>query len=109
RTLARGVLHRLGYRVIVAQDGVEALQLWREHQGNFDLVVTDLVMPRGLSGREMAEQLLADKPSLKVIYSTGYSVDLDRFAGSLREGVNFLPKPYPPDALASAVRRQLDS
>jgi FixJ family two-component response regulator len=68
-------------------------------------------MPEGISGLDLAECFRKDKPTLKVIFSSGYSVELfqrQNIAG-LKEGVNFLPKPYQPETLANTVRRCLDS
>lgn len=108
RELVRNVLEFHGYTVLTACNGVEALQVWDEQGGKVDLLITDMVMPEGLSGRLLAERLLAKKPSLKVIYSSGYSIDLFSKDFVLREGFNFLAKPYHPAILAKAVRDCLD-
>jgi PAS domain S-box-containing protein len=108
RALVVRILTRYGYKVYQAANGVEALELGRQHAGQLRLLLTDMVMPEGISGRELADQMRAEHPSLKVIYTSGYSMD---FAGqdmALRSGINFLAKPYEPSALASAVRECLD-
>jgi CheY-like chemotaxis protein len=108
-TLVRGILERYGYQVLSAATGQDALKLWEEHQGRFDLLLTDLVMPGGMSGAQLAEQLKAKQPALKVIYTSGYSADLmSDDIGELVEGVNFLQKPYRPHLLAQTVRHCLD-
>jgi CheY-like chemotaxis protein len=109
RSLVSTCLRRLGYRVLEARTGREALEVWRQHQDTIDLLLTDMVMPEGVSGRELAAELRAAKPTLKVIYTSGYSVDLTAADLHLQEGVNFLPKPYPPHRLAQTVRACLDT
>jgi two-component system, cell cycle sensor histidine kinase and response regulator CckA len=95
--------------VLEAAHGKEALKIWHEHRGEIDLLLTDMMMPEGLSGWELAELIHQEKPDLKVIYTSGYSVDLFGHSTELREGVNFLPKPYHPATLAKAIRACLDS
>ncbi len=108
RGMAKIVLQRHGYRVLEAGTGVEALSVWEEHQGQIDLLLTDMVMPEGLTGRELTKQLLARKPGLKLIYSSGYSLDSEGTSFRLREAPGFLQKPYHPQKLAKAVRDVLD-
>ena len=86
------------------------MQLWKKQRGEFDLLLTDMVMPEGMTGRQLADKLKAQNPGLKVIYSSGYSVDLVSEDGlELSEGLNFLQKPYHPQKLAQTVRSCLDS
>ncbi len=108
RVLVRSVLERYGYRVIEAVDGVAALTAWEQHGDQIQLLLTDMVMPQGISGRELAIKLLAEKPVLKVIYSSGYSLAVVGADMVLQEGLNFLQKPYHPRKLAQAVRDCLD-
>jgi two-component system cell cycle sensor histidine kinase/response regulator CckA len=108
RALVRTVLERYGYRVLEAPSGVEALPVWLEHKDEISLLLTDMVMPYGVSGRELAQRLKGDKPSLKVIYSSGYSLAVVGADMVLREGLNFLQKPYHPRKLARAIRDCLD-
>jgi CheY-like chemotaxis protein len=109
RALVRRVLERGGYEVIEAASGLAALQLWKEKKTPIDLLLTDMVMPDGISGRQLAEKLKADNPNLKVIYTTGYSPDLMGKDVALKEGVNFLQKPYPPQKLVQTVENGLAS
>lgn len=109
RALVRRVLERGGYEVVEASSGLAALQLWKENKAHVDLLLTDMVMPDGISGRQLAEKLMTENPNLKVIYTTGYSPDLMGNDITLREGVNFLQKPYPPQKLVQAVRAGLES
>jgi signal transduction histidine kinase len=108
RGTARHILRRYGYKVIEAISGAEALKRWSELQGKVDLVLTDIVMPDGVTGRELADQLRAQQPDLKVIFTSGYTVDSDPAKTEFREGINFLQKPYPIRALAKVVRDCLD-
>jgi len=109
RALVCKVLERGGYEVIEAASGLAALQLWKEKSIRIDLLLTDMVMPDGISGRQLAEKLKIDNPDLKVVYTTGYSPDLMGQDIALREGVNFLQKPYPPKKLVETVRNGLES
>jgi len=102
------VLKTHGYTVHVAQSGVEALALWSRIKPKPDLLLTDLVMPGGVMGRELAERLRALDPSLKVLYSSGYSPGMAGKDLKLFEGRNFLPKPYDPRRLLQVVRECFD-
>jgi len=108
RTAVRLALQCYGYRVVTATSGVDALTVWQEHAAEIDLLLTDMVMPDGISGPELATRLLSSKPNLKVIYSSGYSKELAMREGLLDDTLHFLPKPYTPVKLASAVRHCLD-
>jgi signal transduction histidine kinase len=108
RRLAGLILQRQGYRVIEAVSGADALKVWDERGTEVSLLLTDMVMPGGISGRELAEKLLAKKAQLKVIYTTGYSLDAIGQNLALKDGLNFLAKPYHPDKLVQTVRRCLD-
>ncbi len=109
REIITRTLNRHGYRVFQAVDGHNALQIWSEYKEQIDLVFTDVIMPGGLNGRELAERLWVEKPMLKVIFSTGYGADALGKDFKLDPELNFLPKPYLPHALARLVRRCLDS
>jgi PAS domain S-box-containing protein len=101
------VLRVLGHNVIEAADGVEALTLWEDHQSKVALLLTDMVMPNGLSGLQLARQLLAAKPELKVVVTSGYSPELVLENGFTRN-IIFLPKPCSSERLAEAVQRALN-
>ncbi len=108
RSLVRQILEFYGYRVVEAPDGIQAMSVWHENKEEIDLLLTDVVMPEGVSGRELAAKLQADKKSLKVIFTSGHSIDLIGADASLREGLNFLQKPYRPLTLAQTIRACLD-
>ena len=102
------LLQRFGYTVLPAESGAEALKVWQKHKDRIQLLLTDIVMPGNMPGYELAHQLQAEKPQLKVIYTSGYSEDLANKRLTLMEGVNFLQKPYAPQQLAEALRKTLD-
>ncbi len=101
-------LRRLGYRVWEAANGQEAMVVWREHLSEVALLFTDMVMPEGMSGLELAAKLREEKPDLKVIISTGYSAEVGERGRLAAMGVVYLPKPYRPPLLAKTVRECLD-
>jgi CheY-like chemotaxis protein len=101
-------LLRLGYRVLEASTAAEALEVWKEHRGEIRLLLTDLVMPGGMTGKELAEQLLQENPKLKVIYTSGYSEEIAGPDFILEDGVNFLPKPFRARKMAQTIRNLLD-
>jgi PAS domain S-box-containing protein len=108
RSLARTLLERKGYHVIEADTGLSALEIWEEQRDAIDLLFTDMVMPEGISGRELAARLLAEKPGLKVIYSSGYTDDMLGENSPLRNNPNFLEKPFDSHKLLKRVRDCLD-
>ena len=108
RRLAARILRNLGYEVLEASSGVEAITIWEQHGKKVNLLLTDLVMPDGLTGRELAKQMATREAGLKVIYTSGYSPEMRETSFLFREGYNFLQKPYPPARLAETVRRCLD-
>lgn len=109
RVLVRNVLTRLGYRVVEATTGVTAVEVWNEHRDQIRLLLTDLVMPDGMTGKDLASQLVAQDPKLKVIYTSGYSREIAGKDFPLQDGVNFLSKPFQAAKLAQTVRSILDS
>jgi two-component system cell cycle sensor histidine kinase/response regulator CckA len=107
RGLARRVLEGLGYRVLDAADGREALALGEGYTGPIHLLFTDVVMP-GMGGRELAERLAYAHPEMRIIYTSGYATDGIVSDGVLDPGVDYLAKPYSADALGRKVREVLD-
>jgi PAS domain S-box-containing protein len=108
RGLCARILGRYGYRVLEAASGVEALGVWRDHGGQIDLLLTDMVMPGRMSGRELASELQKETPGLKVIYCSGYSPELSHDILGPRPGSRFISKPFHPQTLAETVREILD-
>jgi two-component system, cell cycle sensor histidine kinase and response regulator CckA len=109
REFVSEALAALGYRVLSAANGKDALNVWAEHRDDIDLLLTDVVMPESISGRQLAHTLILDKPNLKVIFTSGYSSEL--FESEFERGKEhlFLPKPYLPDRLAQTVAMHLQS
>ena len=108
RRLATRVLEGLGYTVLQAENGLFALEVVHNHTGEIELLLSDVVMPR-MSGKVLAERLLAVLPTLKVLYVSGYTDDAVLHRGVLDRGFAFLQKPYTPNSLARKVRDVLDS
>jgi signal transduction histidine kinase/ActR/RegA family two-component response regulator len=108
RTLSVRALRRLGYQVLAAPGGTDALLVAKGHKGLIHMVLTDVVMP-GLGGRELVRQLAVMRPEMKVLYISGYSDEAITQHGVLDPGTAFLQKPFTPDRLASKVREVLDA
>lgn len=107
RLLVRKVLERSGFEVMEAASGAAAMEMWDRDKPQIDLLMTDMVMPDGMSGRQLAMRLKADNPGLRVLYTSGYSTELLGKDLELKEGTNFLQKPYPPARLVQTVRNAL--
>lgn len=105
--MARTMLERLGYNVLIAATPGEALRLAREQSGSIDLLITDVVMPE-MNGRELAQQLQALRPGLKSLFMSGYTANVIAHQGVLDEGVIFIQKPFSKGDLAAKVREVLD-
>jgi two-component system, cell cycle sensor histidine kinase and response regulator CckA len=102
-------LRDCGYTVRLARSGVEALKVWQQHSAEIDLLLTDVVMPEKISGVELADKLRKEKPSLKVVFTSGYSLELMDEQLRTRSEFNFLPKPYAPTKLKEIIRTALDT
>jgi CheY-like chemotaxis protein len=109
RKLTRVVLERAGYRVLEAGDGVEAQQLWEAHGSTIRLLFTDMVMPGGVSGRELAAALQKRDSTLQVVFTSGYSADMAGREFISKAGQNFIQKPSSPQHLLETIRRCLDA
>jgi PAS domain S-box-containing protein len=102
-------LQRAGYRVLQAANGQEALTVWSADPGPVDLLLTDMVMPEGLTGLELAERLRQQKPNLKVIIMSGHSLEIAQQGLPAKDQIVYLPKPFRVPGLSETVRRCLDS
>jgi PAS domain S-box-containing protein len=109
RQMVVQVLRIQGYKVLEAASGLDALQVWRYASCKIDLLLTDMVMPGGIMGSELAERLTRECPDLKVIYTSGYSPGMAGRDATVMARENFLPKPYSIGKLAQFVRECLDA
>jgi signal transduction histidine kinase len=107
RAFTAEALSELGYHVLAARDGPEALRLLEGTQ-KVDLLFTDIVMPGGMNGRQLAEAALLRRPALKVLFTTGYTRNAIIHHGRLDPGVQMIGKPFSVNALAVKVRDMLD-
>jgi len=107
RRLARQTLKGYGYQILEAANGDEAISVSLQQGGVIDLLLTDVIMP-GMNGRELATRLLETRPSLRVLFMSGYTDDAIVHQGVLDESANFIQKPFAPDGLACRVREVLD-
>lgn len=108
RQLVREMLERLGYTILEAASGEEAIQIFTQHAQRIDLLLTDVIMPR-MSGRELAQRLRAMRPRQKTLYMSGYTDEVLAQHRVLDANVFLLQKPFEPDALARKVRDVLDA
>ena len=108
RELFSLTLQQLGYRVFAECSGAKALRAWSARIDQIDLLLTDLVMPDGVSGWKLASALQAEKPDLKAIYMSGHSADANGLVAGTAKNVRFLAKPFSVQTLAETVRACLD-
>ena len=107
--MMRAALERHGYQVLEAENGLDAIRMWEKCDRAIPLLLTDMVLPEGMTGRDLAARLQAKNVNLKVIYTSGYSADLAAPGLDLQEGKNFLQKPCPLHQVLETVRRRLDN
>jgi signal transduction histidine kinase/ActR/RegA family two-component response regulator/HAMP domain-containing protein len=108
RSMARDILEECGYHILEASSGKDALDVWNRQANEIDLLLTDMVMPEGLSGVELAKHLLATRPRLKVVFTSGYTANEVNQEMLAQTRASFLSKPYTHTELAKAVRDCLD-
>ena len=108
RTIITGFLKQAGYSVLQAHDGAEALELSNSKNTQFDLLLTDVIMPK-MGGKKLADRLREQRPDLKIIYISGYTDETISQSGILDEKILFLQKPFEPNALLQLVRKTLDA
>lgn len=109
RQMATAILTGYNYRILTAASGLEAVEVWNQHKDDISMLFTDIVMPQSLSGIDIGERFLQEKPSLKVIYTSGYSLNVIPKSIMIRRSGIFIPKPYTPSVLAKVIRQTLDS
>jgi CheY-like chemotaxis protein len=107
RMLESRILASLGYQVLQAPNGPEALSMCAQLRSPIDLVITDVVMPH-MSGSQLAAELAAARPGIKVLFTSGYTEDAVIQRGVLSQSVDFLSKPFDKNTLAGKVRDVLD-
>jgi two-component system, cell cycle sensor histidine kinase and response regulator CckA len=103
REFAKAVLTGCGYSVLIAENPHQALCISQEHQDHIDLLLTDVVLP-GASGRELAERMVGHRPTMRVLYMSGYTDSVITHHGVLDDGMFFLEKPFTSVSLAQKVR-----
>ncbi|MGC8836856.1 MAG: response regulator [Anaerolineae bacterium] len=109
REFAARVLRGLGYTVLTATSGAEALQVAEAHAGPIHLLLTDVVMPGGMNGKVLGEHLAGRRPEMKVLYMSGYTENAIVLQGVLKAGTPYIQKPFSPRDLARRVRQVLDT
>jgi PAS domain S-box-containing protein len=108
RALAETILVRLGYRVLAAESGEKALEIWNQSDGRIDILLTDVIMPR-LGGSELAHKLREINPKLKILFMSGYTDDMIAGHGVLAGETQLIQKPFTAEALGRKLRSVLDA
>jgi PAS domain S-box-containing protein len=109
RELVNFFLENEGYRVLTAHQGAAALEMVESSESSLDLLLTDLIMPGGVSGRQLAERIAVLKPEIKTLFISGYADDAQTRRNVLESNLSFLQKPFTPDELLAKVRQVLDN
>ena len=107
RELIQELLEGNGYRVLVAEDALKAIELAEGYEGTIHLLLTDVVMPR-MNGRELAQRIKERRPGLRVLYMSGYGEDFIAHRGVVEEGASLISKPFTQESLARRLREALD-
>lgn len=103
----RRLVEQFGYKVLEAGDGLEAVAIWEEHSEEIGLLLTDMMMPGGMSGMDLWIRLRQDRPELPVILSSGYNTEVTGLEDANTAGVIYLPKPCSPSTLRAALQHNL--
>jgi two-component system, cell cycle sensor histidine kinase and response regulator CckA len=107
REMERGLLEHFGFNVLEADSGRRAYDLWRAEGEKVDLLLADIVLPRGITGVELAKRLLDSQPNLKIIFTTGRILPHAEQQALAQMNARFLPKPFEQEALVQLVRNTL--
>jgi len=108
RRLSEAILRRLGYSVLTAEDGPDALAVLEAHEDRVDLLLTDVVMPE-MNGKELYDKLVVQRPDLRVLFMSGYTDEVIAHRGVLDEGTAFIQKPFTMENLGGKIRVVLGS
>jgi len=108
RRIVRQALQKCGYRVLEAANGHEALKMWHEYHGQIDLLFSDVMMPQGMTGHELAEKLRENRPNLRIILSSGYNPEMTKPDKPNTKDIMLLQKPYQFEVISKVVRECLD-
>jgi two-component system cell cycle sensor histidine kinase/response regulator CckA len=109
RAVARAILESYGYGVIEADCAASALKAWHSRTAKINLLLTDVIMPGGITGRALAETIASEDENVRCLFTSGYPAEILGKDFRLREGINYLRKPYGPRSLLHSVRQCLDS
>ena len=107
RLILKAVFERNGYKIVMANNGEEAAQLWAKHKADIRLLFTDVVMPGGVTGKDLADALRAERPSLQVVFCSGYGADIIGPDITDDPGNYFLAKPFDIARLNQIVQQAL--
>ena len=107
RGIVELMLKEYGYKVLLAEDGQDAVEQFQLHRDAIDLILMDIIMPRK-SGRQAYEEIRRDRPGAKVLFTSGYTADFIKSRGELDQGMDLIMKPFQPQALLKKVREVLD-
>ncbi|HEX2768581.1 MAG TPA: response regulator, partial [Geobacteraceae bacterium] len=107
RTLLRVVLESFGYCVVTAEDGEDALEKFMENRDEIQLVILDMIMPKR-NGKEVSEAIRKVNPGTKILFESGYTMDIIKTNELAEAGADFIQKPFPPRDLLIKVREILD-
>jgi DNA-binding NtrC family response regulator len=103
RLFLKTTLSRAGFKLIIAEDGEDALRKFKKHQDTISLVISDIVMPR-MKGRSLYEEICKIKPGIKMIFISGYSADMIKLSEIRKDQLEFIPKPFSKKDLLGKIR-----
>ncbi|NWJ44439.1 MAG: PAS domain S-box protein [Chloroflexi bacterium] len=108
-SMVKSILIKLGYKILEAQNATSAMKLWEEHKKEIDLILTDIIMPGGISGIDLVEKIREKDNDVNVIFTSGYSIEMVNNTTNFDNKTQFLPKPYTFKSLAKILRVALDN